>query len=215
MKKKQGVSFYIGVALLVSFVIWTVLVRTVEVLPIGPCGTSVGFATLNQFVHNLTGTNMVLYTITDWLGLVPFFLALFFAIIGLIQWIKRKRLKMVDRSIIVLGVFYIAVIFVYFFFEYVVINYRPVLIEGRLEASYPSSTTMLVATVMPTAMMQGSERIKNKSIAFVINLVISVFVGFMIVGRVLSGVHWITDIIGGALISSALVLGYRGVIRKQ
>ena len=100
------------------------------------------------------------------------------------------------------------VIAVYIVFEMVVINYRPILIEGQLEASYPSSTTMLVMCVMPTAMMQLRARIKNDVLRRCVMVTIAVFTAFMVIGRIVSGVHWITDIIGGAILSTGLVMLY-------
>ena len=214
MKKKQGVSVFVGIGLFMVFVLWTVLVATVDKSPIGPNESNVGFSTLNGFVHRAIGCNMTLYTITDWLGLVPILVAFGFAVLGLVQLIKRKSIKRVDRSIIFLGVFYITVIAVYIFFEFVVINYRPVLIEGALEASYPSSTTMLVTTVMPSAIMQCRERVKKKYLRVPINVFISVFICFMVGARIISGVHWITDIIGGMVISASLVLMYHAASSK-
>ena len=184
------------------------LVCLVDVQAVGPEGSSVGFATLNSFVHDLTGVNFSLYIITDWLGLVPFGVAFGFAILGLVQWIKRKSFFKVDRSILALGGFYIVVMSVYVLFEMVVINYRPTLIDGYLEVSYPSSTTMLVMCVMPTAMMQLRARIKNDVLRRCVMVTIAVFTAFMVIGRIVSGVHWITDIIGGAILSTGLVMLY-------
>ena len=208
MEKKNKKRFVLGTSLIVAFVLWTVFVRLVDVQPIGPEGSSVGFATLNGFVHELTGVNWVLYTITDWLGLVPIAVALGFAILGLAQLIGRKSLWNVDHSILALGVFYIAVMAAYVFFEIVVINYRPTLIDGYLEASYPSSTTMLVMCVMPTAASQLNARIKNTVFRRCAVIAIVVFTAFMVIGRLISGVHWITDIIGGTLLSAGLVTMY-------
>ena len=163
MKTERKKSLYISVSFLVAFVLWTVLVKFVDVKAIGPEGSSVGFAAMNGWFHRLTGENMMLYDITDVLGLVPILIAGGFGILGLCQLIKRKSLLKVDRDIIALGIFYIAVIGAFVFFEVCVINYRPLLIEGKLEASYPSSTTMLVMSVMPTAAMQMYERIKNNN----------------------------------------------------
>lgn len=198
----------LSLCLLVAFVMWTLLVRFVDVRGIGPLGSSVGLATLNQFVHNATGTNMTLYVITDWLGLVPIATALGFAALGLCQWVERRSIMKVDRSIIALGVFYIAVMAAYVFFEYAVINYRPVLIEGILEASYPSSTTLLTLCVMPTAAMQLRARIKNGILRRIVVCAIMGFTAFMLIARACSGVHWITDIIGGIIMSVGLVLAY-------
>ena len=208
MEKKNKRTLVLGSGLVVAFVLWTVLVRFVDVQAIGPEGSAVGFATLNRFVHELTGVNWVLYTVTDWLGLVPIAVALGFAILGLVQLIKRKGLWKVDHSILALGVFYIVVMAAYVFFEMVVINYRPTLIDGYLEASYPSSTTMLVMCVMPTAVMQLNVRIKNTVLKRCTIIAIVAFTAFMVIGRLIAGVHWITDIIGGALLSAGLVTMY-------
>lgn len=204
MKKK----FFVGAGFLGAFVLWTVLVSLVDIRPIGPSGSKVGFAALNGFVHGLTGVNLLLYTITDWLGLVPIAVAFGFAVLGLAQWIKRKSLLKVDRSLLAIGGFYIAVIAAYIFFEVVVINYRPTLIDGYLEVSYPSSTTMLVLCVMPTAMLQLRTRIKNRVFRRCVLIAIAAFTAFMVIGRLLSGVHWLTDIIAGALLSTGLVMLY-------
>ena len=211
MEKKNSRLFWVGVGLLAVFVLWTVLIRFVDVEAIGPRQSSVGFATLNGYIHNLTGVNMSLYIITDWLGLVPIGVAFGFAVLGIVQCIKRKSLLKVDRSILTLGGFYIVVMAVYTLFEIVVINYRPTLIDGYLEASYPSSTTILVMCVMPTAMMQLRTRIKNDLFRRCVMLTIAVFITFMVIGRLVSGVHWITDIIGGALLSTAIVLMYYSI----
>ena len=158
---------------------------------------------------------MTLYVITDWLGLVPIGVAFGFAVLGLVQLIKRKSLFGVDRSILVLGGFYIVVMAIYVLFEMVIINYRPVLIEGYLEASYPSSTTMLVLCVMPTAIMQLNSRIKNQALKRCVAYSIAAFIAFMVIGRLVSGVHWISDIIGGALISAGLVMTYYAIVGSK
>ena len=176
--------------------------------PIGPGGSSVAYASINKAVHNLFGVNMTLYNITDWAGVVAIFIALGFAVLGLVQWIKRKSILKVDSSILILGVFYILVFGAYVFFEFHVINRRPILINGILEASYPSSTTMLAMCVIPTAIMQFHRLIKNTKIRNTINALCGLFTAFMVIGRLICGVHWFTDIFGGAIFSVAMVLLY-------
>ena len=212
MKKENQRNFCIATCMLLAFLLWTVAIQFVDVEAIGPQESSVGFATINQFVHNLTGVHMSLYTITDWLGLVPLVFVIGFALLGLVQWIKRKHLLKVDYNILILGGFYIVVMGVYVLFEMFVVNYRPVLINGYLEASYPSSATLLVMCVMPTAIMQFNARIKNDVLKRYLASAITAFIVFMVIGRLISGVHWITDIIGGALLSTGLVLMYRAII---
>ena len=208
MRKDNKKTLYTAFCTLAVFVLWTIAIQFIDVKAIGPKNSSVGFATLNQFVHNLTGVNMSLYTITDWLGLVPLGFAMGFALLGFIQWIKRKRILKVDYSILVLGSFYVLVIAMYIFFELYIVNYRPILINGILEASYPSTTTMLVMCIMPTTIMQFNNRIKKETLKKLISVSIIVFILFMVIGRILSGVHWITDIIGGAILSCGLVMLY-------
>ena len=198
----------LAVCMLAGFVLWTVALCLVDVQAIGPRESAVGLATVNGFFHDLTGVHMWLYHVTDWLGLVPIGVVIGFAVLGLIQWIKRRRFLQVDRSILVLGGFYVVVMAVYILFEMLVINRRPVLIDGFLEASYPSSTTVLVMCVIPTAMLQLHTRIKKRVFRRCVMAVIGAFIAFMVIGRLISGVHWLTDIIGGALLSAGLVLMY-------
>ena len=208
MKKKIRNNLHLAASMLTAFVLWTAIVCLIDVKKIGPQGSAVGLAAINEYVHHLTGVHMELYVITDWLSLVPLGVAAGFALLGLFQWIQRKQLRRVDFSILILGGFYLAVVALYGFFEMVVVNYRPVLIQGILEASYPSSTTMLVMCVMPTAAIQLKERIRNRSLKFCTLAWIAVFTGFMIICRFISGVHWFSDIVGGALLSIGLVKLY-------
>lgn len=156
---------------------------------------------------------MILYHITDWLSLIPIAFCMGFATLGLIQWILRKSILKVDFSILALGGFYLLVTACYLLFEKYPVNYRPVLIDGYLEASYPSSTTLLVLCVMPTAMMQLKERIRHAALRKSIMILLSAFTGFMVIGRLLAGVHWLSDIIGGGLLSAGLVTLYAAVSR--
>ena len=200
-----------GAGCLAAFVLWTALVCLVDVQPIGPRGSRVGLAALNGSFHGLTGVHMGLYVLTDWLSLIPLLTAAGFGSLGLYQWINRKALQKVDLSILVLGGFYMVVVGLFLFFEICIVNYRPVLIGGVLEASYPSSTTLLVLCIMPTAMLQLRRRIRKPSLRRAVLILIAAFTAFMVIGRLISGVHWVTDIIGGILLSAGLVSIYRAV----
>ena len=208
MKNLNKKALYSSLALFILFALWTISVLNFDVKQVGPLGSSVGFAKINASFHNLTGTHPTLYIITDWLGLVPVAVALGFAVLGLIQWIRRRSILKVDRSIIALGIFYIAVISAYILFEVFPVNYRPILIDGFLEASYPSSTTLLVTCVMPTAMHEFGMRIKTRPIRLFVLVLSGAFTAFVVIARLVSGVHWFSDIIGGALLSGALVTAY-------
>lgn len=200
-----------GLCLLAAFVLWTAAVCLVDVQPIGPQESAVGFAAINGAFHAITGVHMALYNITDILSVIPLGCVAAFGLLGLVQWIRRKNLRKVDGDILVLGGFYIVVLAFFCLFEVLDINYRPVLIEGVLEASYPSSTTMLALCVMPSVMLQLRRRMKNGAAKRCTQAALFVFTAFLVIGRLVSGVHWLTDIIGGVLLSAGLVLLYDSI----
>lgn len=205
-------TFRLAAGLLAAFLMWTAAVCRIDLRPIGPQESAVGLAGLNGAFHRLTGVHMGLYTATDWLGLVPLCLVFGFGMLGLVQWVRRKDIRKVDRSLLILGAFYVTVLAAFLFFERAVVNYRPVLIDGCLEASYPSSTTLLVMCVMPTAILQLDNRVRRPAVRQCLRLLLAGFTAFMVIARLLSGVHWLSDIIGGALLSAGLVMLYRGAV---
>ena len=208
MKQSAKKQLLLGMSLFVFFVLYTWSLTFAQVQPIGPNGACVAYAQINQAVHELFGVHWVLYYITDWAGVVAILIAFGFFVLGLVQWIQRKRIWQVDSSILVLGVFYVFVFSCYAFFEFHVINRRPVLINGILEASYPSSTTMLAMCVLPTAMMQFRRLIGNATLRKTVNILCGLFTAFMVIGRLMCGVHWFTDILGGVLFSVAAIMLY-------
>ena len=202
MKNKKNILICILLVLL--SIIYTLLVKYVDTSTIGPNGSVVGFSSLNSFVFNLTGNNMTLYKITEILGIIPILIALMYAVIGLIQVIDRKSLK-VDKELIALGILYIIVILIYVFFEKFIINYRPVLIDGILEASYPSSHTLLSICICGSSLLINKYLFNNKKIYKYINIISIISMVLIVLGRLLSGVHWASDIIGSIIISITLL----------
>ncbi len=201
-----------GLALLAGFGAWTALVRRVDVQPIGPNGTSVGLAALNGWFHRRTGVHLALYALTDWLGLVPIAVCLGFAALGAVQLARRRRLSRVDGDILLLGVYYAVVIGFYLLFEMIPINFRPILIDGALEASYPSSTTLLVLSVMPTLGFQAARRSADTRLRRAVAILSAAFSALMVAGRLAAGVHWLSDIVGAALLSAGLFAIYRWAV---
>ena len=212
MKQRGKRGFISGAALILAFILWTILIQTVDVQPVGVNGTSVGFAAVNTWFHRLTGVHMALYTATDWLGLVPVGICLAFGLLGLVQLVRRKRLLRVDKDLLLLGIYYVLVVLAYLVFEQYPVNYRPILIQGCLEASYPSSTTLLVLSVMPTLAFQARRRLRNRTVQRAVCAAALLFSLAMVLGRLVSGVHWLTDIIGSVLLSRGLFRLYRGAV---
>ena len=195
------------------FLLLILLVKVADVKPIGPMGSEIGLASLNGSMFKLLGESTFWYKLTELLGYLAILVALAFGALGVYQLIKRKSIKKVDMSLIALGGFYVLVAAVYALFEVVVINYRPVILDSGLEASFPSSHTVLTVCIMATAAMQLKRRIADKKAAEIAQWVCIGIAAVTIIGRLLSGVHWFTDILGGLLISAALVMLYYAVLK--
>ncbi|MBR5317066.1 MAG: phosphatase PAP2 family protein [Lachnospiraceae bacterium] len=212
MRKSGKKLLFVGSIFNVAFIVWILLIQKVDVQPLGVNGTDIGFATINCWFHKLTGVHMMLYAITDWLGLIPIFICMIFGAMGLIQLIQRRSVFKVDYDIIFLGIYYMIVILGYLIFEMIPINYRPILIEGFMEASYPSSTTLLVLCVMPTLSEQVNRRSQNEIVKKVIKALVICFSAFMVFVRLISGVHWLTDIVGSIMLSVGLFCIYKAAV---
>lgn len=202
----------LGILSLAAFALWTALIQCVDVQPVGQNGTNVGFATLNLWFHGLTGVHMDIYIVTDWLGLVPVVVCLCFGVCGAVQWARRRSLLRVDIDLMLLGIHYVLVAIGYLVFEMIPINYRPIPIDGIMEASYPSSTTLLVLAVMPTLKIQIDRRAKSPLVRRVTAVFVIAFSALMVIGRLVAGVHWATDIIGAILLAAGLVMMYRSAV---
>ena len=195
-------------------IIYTLLVKYIDVQEIGPNDSLVGFATINNFMFNLTGVNMLWSDITDWWGFVPLFIAFIYAMIGFIQMIKRRNILKVDKEILGLGVYYIIVIGLYIFFETCIINYRPTLMDGILEASYPSSHTLLSVCICGSSLIINKYLFKNRNFFKAENIISILSILVIVIGRFISGVHWFTDIVGAILISIALLKAFNIYIKS-
>ena len=202
MKKR---NLIITILLLVSSIIFIVLLKRIDIKCDAVNNSCIGFSTINQFIFNKIGVNMTWYVITDWLGIIPILMSMVYAIIGLKQLIKRKSIRKIDKEIIILGIFYIAVISIYILFEKYIINYRPILMNGFLEASFPSSHTLMTICLCGSSIIINNRLFKNK-FTKIVNVISLFIIVITIIGRLISGVHWFTDIIGGILISSFLLM---------
>ncbi len=213
--KNKGKLAAAGICGLLTVVL-ILLVRFADVQAIGPEGTCIGLSHLNRFFSERTGVNMLWYDITDWLGIAAILTAGLFALVGFVQLIRRRSLLKIDREILALGGLYIIVMGLYALFEVVIVNYRPVIMPGDLhpEASFPSSHTMLVCVVIGSAAMLVGKYVKGKTLCRALRICCSVVIGVTVFGRLISGVHWFTDILAGVLISSMLLFLYEAVLER-
>ncbi len=209
-KDNSNIACIVGVICLVLSVLFIFAVTTIDVRPVGPNGTSVGFAGINEAIAKMIGYNHVLYKLTQLLGYMAIVIFLFFAVCGVVQLLKRKSLFKVDRSILVMGCMFLVLFILYILFDKIAINYRPVLLPGEevLEPSFPSSHTMLAVCVFGAAFIDLKNRLAEGKAYSIIKWMMTILIIVTVVGRLFSGAHWFTDIIGGLLISGALISFY-------
>ena len=196
------------------FIIFTILVKIIDLEPAGAEGSLIGFASLNTWVFQLLGTNHFCYLLTQFFGILALLAAAVLAILGLIQLIQRKNLLKVDHEILMAGIVYALLILLYVLFEKLAINYRPVVLDQELEASYPSTHTMLILTIFGTVITLAGKYIKSPKAALVLKLICILIIWLTLIFRLLSGVHWFTDIIGGLLISLCLISLFKALCRQ-
>ena len=228
MNKKEFVTkelrnnIIISVLMTLCFILFTYLVGHLDVARVGEAPEAVGFSKINATFYGL-GYHKFFYILSELLGYAAILVALFFVFVGAYQLITGKSLKAVDGEIYILGGFYALVLFFYALFEKVIINYRPYILdeaEGP-EASYPSSHTVLAMCIFMTAAVLASKYIKVERIANITKIVLIAMMAATILFRLLSGVHWFTDIVGGMLLSTmlfsyfTLALIYYKYYRKQ
>ncbi|MBR3720017.1 MAG: phosphatase PAP2 family protein [Firmicutes bacterium] len=198
------------------FLLTIVLVKTVDVAAVGPAGTEIGLSHLNAGFHNLIGEHQFLYKMTNLLGFWAILCGVVFAVIGAVQLVQRKSLAMVDKQILALGALFVLLGIVYVLFEKVVINCRPILMEGETvpEASFPSSHTVLACVIFGSVAMLVKDYVNDNRTAALVQNACLVLMIVAVLGRLFSGVHWFTDILGGLFLSYALLQAFSGVLDK-
>ncbi len=209
---KSKRNIIISAILIAVAVMYTFLVQVVDVKAIGPQNSEVGFATINKAFADAIGDNMTLYKLTQYLGYISLLMVAIYGLTGLVELIKRKSLAKVDKEIIVLGVFYVIVLALYVLFEIYVVNCRPILIDGELEASFPSSHTVLAICVCGSAIIVNKKLFKDVKGIKLVNIFAMTLLIATLVGRLFSGAHWLSDILGGGIISLALLMTFRTII---
>lgn len=211
MTKRIRADYLGSGACFLAFLGLILALRLVDLRPLGPGGSVVGLGGLNLYVWNLWGLRLAWHVFTDWLGCIPLLFAGGFAALGLAQLIRRRSLWKVDADILLLGLLYLAVILAYVFFEAFIVNYRPVLLDGQAEASFPSSHTLVGITILGTSILQIQWRLRAKGWRLGLELLCLLTIGLTVLGRLISGVHWCTDILGGGLLSASLILLYHAL----
>ncbi|MBO5572630.1 MAG: phosphatase PAP2 family protein [Clostridium sp.] len=201
-----------AVTLAVVFVLLTVALLIVDVQPIGPMESHVGFAALNGFISRTFPESQFWNTVAKVLGILLLLIAAFFAGLGAKQLYERRSIRRVDYDLLALGAVYGADLILYVLFEKLVINYRPVLEDGELAASYPSSHTLLAVTIGLTAIVEVQLRVRDMQKQQLLRILLAVLMIATICAKLLAGVHWFTDIIASIILGTSISLAYLDVV---
>lgn len=209
--KQSKKPLLLGMLFTVLSVLFIIAVKTIDIEPLGLEGSNIGLAELNVSVSDAIGLNMFWYKISQMLGYFALVVVAFFALCGVLQLIKRRSLIRVDWGILCMGILFIITMLLYVFFNKWVINYRPFILPGELapESSFPSSHTMLAVVVFGATIIEFSRRLGRGLAYNIIKILMGALIVISVMARILSGAHWISDIIGGILISFALIMYYK------
>ena len=208
MRKKSLIQF---VAVTLIAVVFTVLVKIVDVGFVSSTGSLVGFSSVNIPFSQKFGFNPIFYKVSEVLGYLIFLVIAVFAFIGCYQLIKRKSLMKVDKDLYALAITYVFTFALYIFFDKVlVINLRPIIMAGESieEPSFPSSHTLLDVSVLGTAISECG-KIRKKSFRVSLVIVLAILMGATVLSRLFSGVHWVTDIVAGILWGEVMMTLYQ------
>ncbi len=196
--------------LLLVTAIFSVLATVLDRQSIGLEGTSVGFATLNGAFASRFGYNPAMDLVSDIMMYIAFVVVISFAVMGLLRLLRTKSISGVGKVLIGLGILYAVVAVIYVAFGKIPINYRPVIKpdETELETSFPSTHTLVICSVMGSAILAWDRLISDRRLVNVLRILALVVMVVGVCARALAGVHWLSDIAAGILFSLTLISFY-------
>lgn len=150
---------------------------------------------------------------TDIILIASFAVLVVFVIMSLCQWIKRKSLKKVDKSLLwfPLPLALMAITYV-IFDKFLICNTRP---DGSGEASFPSTHVMVVATIFFLVAIILPRYIKSKAAVILLDFFMLAFIVLVSVGRVLANKHWLSDVLGALGFAIIFAIIYYLIIRSH
>ena len=141
-----------------------------------------------------------------------------FAVLGLVQWIKRKSLKKVDKQLrwFPLPLALMAATYVVFdkflpkFFDFM-----PTRPNGSGEPSFPSTHVMIVATIFFITTIILPKYIKNKVVRIILELLMVIGLALTCTGRVMANMHTPIDVLGGIAFAFIFAEIYFQIIKPR
>jgi undecaprenyl-diphosphatase len=212
----KNTSYTKPLILLAVTIVYSLLATFVDRSAIGPGGTSVGFSTINGAFAGRFGYNPAMDLVSDLMMYLSFIVVMSFAAMGILRLIREKSIPKVGKVLIGLGVLYVLVAVIYVAFGKIPINYRPIIMpdETELETSFPSTHTLVIGTVMGSAMVAWERLLSNVKLVKILKILAIVVMVVGIGARMLAGVHWLSDIAAGILFSLTLIAFYTACIKE-
>lgn len=206
--KKNILNFSITAGLFLVFAIFTILVKFVDTSVVATTGTQIGLSSINKPLFDFFGANETWGTISTLLFVIAGVVVLTLATIAVVEMIKSKSLFKINHKLLLVALLYVLTAIFYVIFEFVIINYRPLLDEGLIKASYPSSHTLLICVVCLSACLIVPDYIKSNPLKITITTILCLISVLAPITRLLAGMHWFTDVVASIILSLALVMLY-------
>ena len=222
---KARKDLILAAVLLALFLLFTVVVSTVNVasVPVKVVAADgswtageeirIGLSGVNVPVSDQLGYRAGAYKVSKYLGYLSILTAVAFVAWFICEAVKRRSAAKADRRLIALMILFALTAAAYLLFEVLKLNYRPVVLDEGLEASYPSTHTLLAVAVMGgaartlTALRKGPSRLCACALCLIGAVIV--------ICRCLAGVHWLTDILGGLLLGAALLALHAGLLAMR
>lgn len=207
---KQGKKWFLAALILTAvFVVLTITVKYVDQKNIG--SQVIGWATINLWWRDIIGVRNFWQIASHIFAAITLIILVMFLVWQAIALLRRKSFRTMPRHWWFFDLTLIALALCYIVFQIMVINFRPLLIDGVAELSYPSSHVLLLATLWPVFILTLSREVKSRPWLRVASVIGIIVMTVGIIARLLSGYHWFTDIIGGIMLGAVLTCWYQAL----
>lgn len=189
------------------FIILIILLKCVDVKTLYDCD-SIGLAGLNKVYYK--EYNKALDILSDVIFYLVIAFNVFLIVLYAINLSKTKSLKAGYKFYIYFSILLLGIILWLLFDKVICINTRPNIKDGVVEGSFPSTHVFLTAYIVLSSPYlflkmeknKGLEKANKLGFEEIITIIFISIALVMTVLRLYSGMHWLTDCVGG------LILGF-------
>ena len=199
----KSVKWIIFIWCFLYAVIMVIALKFESGVPIGDLG-SINLRALNNGFRGLFGYEQggyfrSLYLITEGLGVVSILACLFWTGMGIKDLIKYRDINDVDKSIFATWLLYVLALIVWRVTLKISVSYAPVSVHPKsaLVVSFPCGNTFLIIISMCSSIyLIGYFLEEKKKLVLALRVACIAILALGIIFRTVSGVNWLTDILG-------------------